>query len=254
LRNRGVATVLCAFRRLTWLVVCAACAWSQTPDAAVASFTGREFILVRGGESQRIKLKKSQVDRMKGGCDLAVAVRDAAWNKSTARFTLQNIGRVTVATRPAISCRNAQDEIALEISGFAPDESAESILSTVRRVIQTPEEYLESKGIHFALPPVAEDEVPVRPPPPVTNPKPLLRVDGTYTEFARSAKRKGTVTMSLVIGTDGRAHKVRLIHQVGFGLDENAIRVIRLWRFEPARQMDKPVAYASHVEMSFDIF
>jgi TonB family protein len=59
--------------------------------------------------------------------------------------------------------------------------------------------------------------------------------------------------MSLIVGADGRAHKVQLLKGLGLGLDESAIRALQLWRFEPARQMDKEVAVGSRIEMHFDI-
>jgi len=227
--------------------------WSQTPDQAVASFVGQGMILPKGGDQYSIKLKKPQLSRMKGECDVAVMVKDADWKAEVIRFRLENIGTVSVMNQPRSVCRIWQDEIVLQLSGFGPNEAADSVLNSVRRVLQTPDEYLASKGVHFSIPAGAGEEVPAKPPPPIIYPKSLLRVDGAYTSAARSARLKGAVTVRLIVGTDGRAHKVRLMRGLGFGLDENAMKVFPLWRFEPALQMDKAVAVESTVEMHFDI-
>jgi TonB family protein len=225
----------------------------QTPDAAITPFIGQQLIFPKGGDQSKIKLKKSQLSGIKGACDVAVLVKNADWKAGTVRFKLQNIGTPTVMNQQRGHCLTFQDEIVLELSGFASDEPADSLLSSVRQMLQTPEQYLANKGFRFSIPPGAEDQIPVKAPPPIIYPKLLLRVDGAYTPAARSAKRKGAVKVSLIVGTDGRIHKVHLLHGLGLGLDENAIRVLSLWRFEPARQMDKEIAVGSTIEMHFDI-
>jgi TonB family protein len=235
------------------LALCSACSWSQTPDAAITPFVGQELIFPKGGDQSKIRLKKSQLSRIKGACDVAVLVQSADWKAGTVRFRLENIGTPSVMNQPRGLCPTRQDEIVLELSEFAPDEPADSLLSSVRQMLQTPEEYLANKGFRFAIPPGAEDEIPVKAPPPIVYPKLLLRVDSVYTPAARSVRRKGAVKVGLIVGTDGRIHKVRLLRGLGLGLDENAIRVLPLWRFEPARQMDKEIAVQSTIEMHFDI-
>jgi TonB family protein len=227
--------------------------WSQTPDAALTPFIGQQLIFPKEGDQSKIKLKRSQLNSIKGACDVAVLVKNAEWKAGTVRFGLENIGTPSVMNQQPGRCLKLQDEIVLELSGFARDEPADSLLSSVRQMLQTPEEYLANKGLRFSIPPGAADETPVKPPPPIIYPKPLLRVDGVYTAAARSARRKGTVKVRLIVGTDGRAHRVRLLRGLGLGLDENAIRVLPLWRFEPARQVDKVIAVESTIEMHFDI-
>lgn len=242
-----------AFIDIALLALSSAYSWGQTPDAAIAPFAGQELILAKVGDQSEIKLKKSQLSRIKGTCDVAVLVKEADWKAGTARYRLQNIGTPSVLNHQRGVCLFAHDEIVLELSEFALDEPADSLLSSVRQVLQTPEEYLAYNGFRFSIPPGTEDEIPVKAPPPIIKPTPLLSVDGAYTPAARSAKRKGAVKVSLIIGADGRVHNVHLIHGLGFGLDENAMRVLPLWRFEPARQMNKDVAFESTITMYFNI-
>ena len=46
---------------------------------------------------------------------------------------------------------------------------------------------------------------------------------------------------------------MRIQRPLGFGLDESALKVLPLWRFQPARQGDKPVAVLSTIGMSFQL-
>ena len=239
--------------QLALLALSSAYAATQTPDAAITPLLGQQLILPKSGDQSKIKLNKSHLNSLKGACDVAVLVKNADWKGGTVQFRLENIGTPSVMNQERGRCLIWQDEIVLELSGFAPDEPADALLSSVRQMLQTPEEYLANKGFRFSIPPGAEDETPVKPPPPIVYPKLLLRVDGAYTRAARSARRKGAVKLSLIVGTDGRVHRVQLLRGLGLGLDENAIRVLQLWRFEPARQMDKVIAVESTIEMHFDI-
>jgi TonB family protein len=227
--------------------------FGQTAASFVQNLVGQRLLLSQLGDQPKTKLKKSHLNRIKGSCDVAVLVKRADLNQGTLRFQLENAGTPSIRGQRASVCHYVVDEIALEVSGFAPDETTSSISGAVSKLLQSPEEYLVS-GIHFSIPPGPDDETPVKQPPALLQyPKVLLSVDGTYTPQARSARRKGTVTLSCVVGSDGRAHKVRLLRGLGLGLDENAIRVFSFWRFDPARQSDKTVATETKVEMHFDI-
>ena len=56
-----------------------------------------------------------------------------------------------------------------------------------------------------------------------------------YTEEARKAKVQGTITLRVLIGTDGRAKRVQVLKGLGLGLDERASEAVRTWRFAPAK-------------------
>lgn len=57
----------------------------------------------------------------------------------------------------------------------------------------------------------------------------------TYTDDARHGKVQGTVTLQVLVDTDGRARQIRVVKGVGFGLDERAVETVRNWKFSPAR-------------------
>lgn len=77
-----------------------------------------------------------------------------------------------------------------------------------------------------------------------------------YTDKAFREKVHGTVTLSVVVGTNGRADDVRVIKSLEKGLDQVSIDTIRkVWRFKPALGPDgKPSAVETSVEMGFHLY
>ncbi|MGB7281710.1 MAG: TonB family protein [Candidatus Acidiferrum sp.] len=77
----------------------------------------------------------------------------------------------------------------------------------------------------------------------------------TYTDEARHSKVQGTVTLQVLVGTDGRAEEIRVVRGVGFGLDERAVESVRGWRFTPARDGERRAVTAwVTVEAVFRLF
>jgi TonB family protein len=228
-------------------------ALSQTPEEFLHSLIGQKLILRHVGDQTGTKVKKKDLAKVKGDCDEAVQVRDATWKQDSARFKLEDIGTPQVQGAQN-SCKRVQDGQDLEISKFDANESVETLSASVGQILQTPEQYLAARGVNFDLP-LAPDDAPVsKAPPPVTQPKLRLSVDAVYSETARREKFQGTVVLGLIVGTDGRVHRAKVTRGAGHGLDENALRVISMWRFEPARQLDKPVATSLSIQMSFNLY
>lgn len=84
-------------------------------------------------------------------------------------------------------------------------------------------------------------------------PIPHYSPDPEYPEEARRHKISGSVLLSLTVGTDGIAHDVTVTKSLGHGFDENAVRSIQEWRFEPAAENGKPVPARITVEVDFSI-
>jgi len=77
----------------------------------------------------------------------------------------------------------------------------------------------------------------------------------TYTDEARHGEVQGAVTLMVLVGADGRAHDVRVVKGIGFGLDERAMETVRGWKFVPARDGAKhAVAAWVIVETVFRLF
>ena len=88
----------------------------------------------------------------------------------------------------------------------------------------------------------------------MTAPTILSRVEPEFSPEARKAKYQGTVVLSVVVGTDGRAHNIRVARGLGMGLDQQAIDAVQKWRFAPAKSDNHPVPVYATIEVQFRLF
>ena len=87
--------------------------------------------------------------------------------------------------------------------------------------------------------------------PGITAPKVLERSDPEYTGKARAARIEGVIKLKLVVGTDERAHDIKITKSLDPGLDANAIASIKTWRFQPGTKNGKPVPVQANIEVHF---
>ena len=87
----------------------------------------------------------------------------------------------------------------------------------------------------------------------VSAPVAIFQPDPEYSEEARKAKYQGEVWLTVIVGTDGKAHDIRVSRSLGLGLDEKAIESVKTWRFEPGKKGDVPVAVQISVEVAFHL-
>ena len=85
----------------------------------------------------------------------------------------------------------------------------------------------------------------------VSAPRAIYVPDPDYPDEARKKKIQGTVILSIVVGSDGSVHDVKIKRSVGYGLDEKAMEAVSQWQFEPGRKEGKPVAVPMDVEVTF---
>jgi TonB family protein len=83
----------------------------------------------------------------------------------------------------------------------------------------------------------------------------LTRVDPKYTTDAMRAKVQGEVTVEAMVGPDGIVKEVRIVKSLdrATGLDEEAMKTARQWRFRPATYQGQPVAYLVLIVMTFSL-
>jgi TonB family protein len=66
---------------------------------------------------------------------------------------------------------------------------------------------------------------------------------------------QGTVTLRVLVGTDGRAAQIRVVRGVGYGLEERAVQTVQGWKFTPAHDATRhAVAVWVTVEAVFRLF
>ncbi len=88
----------------------------------------------------------------------------------------------------------------------------------------------------------------------VNPPRILEQEPPRYSEEARKAGLAGRVQVVCVVGSDGVARDFKVVHSLGLGLDESAIRAVSAWRFAPGVKDGKPVNVASSVDVNFRMF
>lgn len=81
----------------------------------------------------------------------------------------------------------------------------------------------------------------------LTKPKPQ------YTEEARQLKIEGEVWLEVLFGGNGSVRIQRVIHSLGHGLDENAIRAAAQIRFRPAESRTGTVDQIATVRVQFQL-
>ena len=85
----------------------------------------------------------------------------------------------------------------------------------------------------------------------VTSPEIVSHTDPEYSEEARIARLTGTVTLSFIVGEDGKVRDVHIATSPGLGLSEKAIEAVSSWRCKPGLKDGMPVAVAMDAEMNF---
>jgi len=86
-------------------------------------------------------------------------------------------------------------------------------------------------------------------------PRPLREVKPQYTADAMRAKVQGTVLLECVVLPDGTVGKVEVVRSLdsAFGLDQEAIKAARQWRFAPGTRFGEPVAVLVTIELTFTL-
>ncbi len=91
----------------------------------------------------------------------------------------------------------------------------------------------------------------------ITSPRLIKEVKPSYTGDAMRAKIQGLVTMEAVVLPDGSVGRVQILRSLDpqFGLDQEAIRTVKQWRFAPGMNQatGQPVSVVIEIEMSFTL-
>ena len=89
----------------------------------------------------------------------------------------------------------------------------------------------------------------------VTQPRLVKEVKPNYTREAMQAKIQGIVRMTAVVLVDGTVGDVEVTQSLDseHGLDDEAVRSLKQWLFEPGQKGGEAVAVEIEVEMSFKL-
>jgi protein TonB len=87
-----------------------------------------------------------------------------------------------------------------------------------------------------------------------TQPRVIYGPDPEFSEEARKAKYQGTCVLGVIVDANGIPTNIRVITSLGMGLDEEAIKTVKTWRFEPAKKDGHAVPYALSLEVDFHLY
>lgn len=89
----------------------------------------------------------------------------------------------------------------------------------------------------------------------VTLPRVIREVKPQYTADAMRAKVQGTVLLECIVQVDGTVSDVQIVRSLDpvFGLDQEAVKAARQWRFVPGTRFGQPVPVIVSIELSFTL-
>lgn len=88
----------------------------------------------------------------------------------------------------------------------------------------------------------------------VSAPQILSQFEPEFTELARRARYQGNTVLRAVVDSRGETTQVQILKPLGMGLDDQAVKVVRQWRFQPARRDGKAVAVLVDIEVTFRLY
>ncbi len=91
--------------------------------------------------------------------------------------------------------------------------------------------------------------------PGVVMPKVIRESKPRYTREAMEAKIEGTVLLECVVQADGAVGETRVVRSLDtqHGLDDEAVKALKQWRFSPGTKDGKPVPVVVELEMTFTL-
>jgi protein TonB len=87
----------------------------------------------------------------------------------------------------------------------------------------------------------------------VSAPQLLRSVQPEFTEDARRQNYQGSVSIKLIVDSQGNPQDLRLVSHLGMGLDEKAIDAVRQYKFRPAMYQGHPVSVQIVIDVDFHL-
>ncbi|HEY0795834.1 MAG TPA: energy transducer TonB [Acidisarcina sp.] len=88
----------------------------------------------------------------------------------------------------------------------------------------------------------------------VSAPQVIYSVEPEFSDEARRAKYEGICNVTLIVDAQGNPQDVRVPQHLGMGLDEEAIKAVKQYKFKPAMYQGHPVPVPISVEVNFRIY
>jgi TonB family protein len=85
----------------------------------------------------------------------------------------------------------------------------------------------------------------------MTVPLPVKSANAEFSDEARRRRFSGSVLLAFTVTEDGLPANVRVVDPLGMGLDEQALKAVRQYRFKPATLEGIPIPFSVVVAVSF---
>jgi TonB family protein len=79
----------------------------------------------------------------------------------------------------------------------------------------------------------------------------IHKVEPTITPEARAAGLQGTVSLYVEVGADGRPSQIEVMEGLGMGLDEQAVKAVQQWEYQPRPAVRGDILDALEVTVSY---
>ena len=82
----------------------------------------------------------------------------------------------------------------------------------------------------------------------------VFAVDPEFSDEARRAKYQGVVVLDIIVDAQGNPQHIKVVRQLGMGLDEKAVEAVKQYKFKPGMFQGKAVPVEMNVEINFQLF
>ncbi len=89
--------------------------------------------------------------------------------------------------------------------------------------------------------------------PGLKHPQLLSKVEPAFSEQARRSRYEGSVLLKFTLSKQGTVDEVSVVDPLGLGLDEEAIKAVKQWKFAPGLKDGVPVPVIESVEVNFHL-
>jgi TonB family protein len=86
------------------------------------------------------------------------------------------------------------------------------------------------------------------------NPRPTYVPNPEYDEKDRKKRIEGVVTLSFIVTKEGRTADIKVIKSLTPGLDQQAIKAVSRWTFEPATKDGEPCPARVTTQMQYKLY
>ncbi len=84
---------------------------------------------------------------------------------------------------------------------------------------------------------------------------PVYQARPQYTQAAMAAQIEGSVLLETMVLADGSVGDVKVVRSLDseLGLDQEAVKALKLWTWKPGTRDGQPVRVAVQIEMTFTL-